>query len=112
MGYPENLQRLCVQKGFDQALLAEHLGVSRSSISRILSGVREPKLGLAARLARLLGTSLDAMVDESAELAPGDRLVALSDDELAVLKLVRRLGTEEAIDRLLAVPANRRGEAG
>ena len=112
MGYSENLQRLCVQKGLDQALLAERLGVSRSSISRILSGAREPKLGLAARLARLLGTPLDAMVDESAELGPGGHLVALSDEELAVLKLVRRLGTEEATDRLLAVPSNRRGQAG
>jgi transcriptional regulator with XRE-family HTH domain len=105
MGYAEKLQRLCVQKGLDQSALAEAVGLSRSSISRILSGGQEPKLGVAWKLARRLGVPLDYLADEEDAGEPGGSgaFVHVSEDELTILKLVRRLGVEESMDRLLAV---------
>ena len=104
MGYPDKLQKLCVLRGMDQTELATKVGLSKSSISRILSGVQEPKLGLAYDLAKALGVTLDYLVDEKPALSPTDRMVMVSEDELTVLKLVRRLGVEVAMDRLLNAP--------
>jgi transcriptional regulator with XRE-family HTH domain len=104
MGYAEKLQQVCALKGLDQSTLAEAVGLSRSSISRILSGSQEPKLGVAWNLARVLGVSLDYLADDTQEADPGAAWVRLSEDELTILKLVRRLGVEAAMDRLLALP--------
>ncbi|MBX6316393.1 MAG: helix-turn-helix transcriptional regulator, partial [Isosphaeraceae bacterium] len=90
-------------KGIDQAALAERCGVSKSTISRILSGVQEPKLRLAYDLARALGVTLDYLVEESQEVDPSVQLVPVTADEQTILKIVRRLGTDVAIDRLLGV---------
>ncbi len=105
MGYAEKLQKLCLQKGLDQLALAEAVGLSRSSISRILSGSQEPKLGVAWKLSRLLGVPLDYLADEESECESGHggAYLHLSEDELTILKLVRRLGVEASMDRLLAV---------
>lgn len=103
MGYRDKLQRLCALKGIDQAALAERCGVSKSTISRILSGVQEPKLRLAYDLARALGVTLDYLVEESQEVDPSVQLVPVTADEQTILKIVRRLGTDVAIDRLLGV---------
>lgn len=116
MGYAEKLQKLCVQKGLDQSTLAEAVGLSRSSISRILSGGQEPKLGVAWTLARLVGVPLDYLADEECddeEPGRGGAYVYLSEDELTILKLVRRLGVEASMDRLLAVkPTSEQTENG
>lgn len=103
MGYAEKLQRLCALKHLDQSGLAEKVGISRSTVSRIVSGAQEPKLGLAWKLAQTLGVSLDFLADDAVEMEPGAHWVCLSEDELTILKLVRRLGTEEAMDRILGV---------
>jgi transcriptional regulator with XRE-family HTH domain len=87
----------------DQSELASRVNLSRSSISRILSGAQEPKLLLAYKLAEALGVTLDYLVAESPDIGPTDQLVMMSADELTILKLVRRLGTEVAMDRLLNV---------
>lgn len=89
----------------DQAALASQLGLSQSSISRILSGAQEPKLRLAYDLAKALGVTLDYLVDDTTELGPSEQLVKISEDEMTILKIVRRLGTNESIDRLLNGPA-------
>src|SRR5947208_5280102 len=99
MGYTDKLQRLCALRGMDQSALASKVNLSKSSISRILSGTQEPKLRLAYDLAKALGVTLDYLVDDSPEIGPTDQLVMLSDDELAILKIVRRLGTDVAFDR-------------
>src|SRR4051794_18524577 len=109
MGYAEKLQRLCALRGLDQSTLAERVGLSRSSMSRILSGAQEPKLRLAYDLARALGVTLDFLVDESQELGPSGHLMVVSEDELTIIKMVRRLGAEAAIDRLLGLAAPEEG---
>ena len=101
MGYTDKLQKLCALRGLDQSSLAKKVGLSRSSISRILNGAQEPKLKLAYELARALGVSLDYLVDENPDLEPSDQLVMLSESELTILKIVRHLGTTASIDRLL-----------
>jgi transcriptional regulator with XRE-family HTH domain len=101
MGYTDKLQKLCALRGLDQSELASRVGLSKSSISRILSGAQEPKLGLAYDLAKALGVTLDYLVDDAPELGPTDQLIMVSEDELAILKIVRRLGKDAAFDRLL-----------
>src|SRR3954452_21988359 len=103
MGYADKLQKLCALRGMDQSTLASKVGLSKSSISRILSGVQEPKLRLAYDLAKALGVTLDYLVEDSPELGPTQHLVMVTEEEMMILKMVRRLGTNVAIDRLLNV---------
>ena len=112
MGYPDKLQRLCALRGLDQSGLASKVGLSKSSISRILSGRQEPKLRLAFDLAKALGVTLDHLVSDSPEVGPTDQLVMVTEDEMTILKIIRRLGTDVAIDRLLSVPAQTPPESG
>lgn len=105
MGYADKLHKLCAMRGLDQAALATRFGLSKSSISRIMSGTQEPKLSLAYELAKALGVTLDYLVDESPDLGPTEQLVKVSEDEVTILKIVRRLGTEAAYARLLNAQA-------
>jgi transcriptional regulator with XRE-family HTH domain len=104
MGYTDKLQKLCALRGLDQSALAKKVGLSKSSISRILSGAQEPKLLLANDLAKSLGVTLNYLVDDSPELGPTDQLVMVTEDELTILKIVRHLGTHVSIARLLNAP--------
>lgn len=106
MGYTDKLQKLCVLRGLDQVTLARSVGVSKSSMSRILNGTQEPKLLLAYEIAKTLGVSLDSLVNEEAPLEPSAKVLPLSEDQLTILSIVERLGYETAIDRLLAVPTS------
>src|SRR4051812_48641097 len=90
MGYSEKLQRLCALRGLDQSELASRVGLSRSSISRILSGSQEPKLTVAHALALALGVSLNYLMEESTDDGPGSRWELVSEDEAALLRIVRR----------------------
>lgn len=103
MGYAEKLKRLCAIRGLDQSALSERLGVPKSSMSRIFSGVQEPKLMLAFRLAKELGVTLDYLADDALDVDPAGHWAVVNEDELTILKLVRRLGHDESIDRLLGV---------
>jgi transcriptional regulator with XRE-family HTH domain len=103
MGYTDKLQKLCALKGLDQAALASKVNLSKSSISRILCGTQEPKLRLAYEIAKVLGVTLDYLADDSPEVDPSDQFVMVTGEELALLNIVRRLGTDVAFDRLLKV---------
>ena len=110
MGYADKLQQLCLLRGLDQVTLAQKVGVSKSSMSRILNGTQEPKIRLASDLAVALEVPLDYLVNDSAVLQAPVKTMPLTDDQLTILSIVDRLGYEVAIDRLLAVqgsvPAN------
>lgn len=93
----------------DQSTLAERVGLSKSTMSRILSGVQEPKLSLAFDLARALGVTVDYLMADEPDATAAGQTVVVNDDELMILKIVRRLGVDEAIDRLLGVAS---GDAG
>jgi len=103
MGYVDKLQQICSLRGMDQATLAQKVGISKSSMSRILSGLQEPKLRLAYDLAQALGVSLDSLINDDLPLESVTKTVPLSEDQLTILNIVERLGYNTAIDRLLAV---------
>lgn len=105
------MQKLCARRGIDQAALAARFGLSRSSMSRILSGVQEPKLRLAYELAQMLGVTLDYLMDDTQEDMPTGHWLLVSEDELTILKLVRRLGNDSALDRLLGLGTSGQGVA-
>lgn len=106
MGYRDKLKKLCALRGLDQCSLASQVGLTKSSISRILNGAQEPKLSVAYELAKALGVTLNYLVDESLELGPTDQLVSVTEEEMTILRIVRQLGTSESFDRLLAVQAS------
>lgn len=111
MGYVDKLHKLCLMRGLDQVTLARKVGISKSSMSRILSGSQEPKIRLAYELAKVLGVTLDSLMNEDVPIDPTARTVPLSESQLTILNIVDRLGYEEAIDRLLAVPGHNSGSS-
>ncbi len=103
MGYADKLRRLCALRGLDQSELAVRVRLTKSSMSRILSGSQVPKLDKAYELAKALGVSLDYLVDDELDVDSAGQWVVVTEDELTILKLARRLGSDAALDRLLGV---------
>ena len=60
--FAANLRRLRTAKGLSQEELAGRAGLHASEVSRLERGVREPRLGTIARLARGLGVPADKLV--------------------------------------------------
>lgn len=50
------------ENGYTQEELAERLGVSRQAVAKWESGETLPDIGVCARLAKLYGTTIDALV--------------------------------------------------
>lgn len=103
MGYSDKLNRLCLLRGMDQITLAQKVGISKSSMSRILNGAQEPKLLLAAKLASVLGVTLDFLINDSDDVESAGNVQELTGEQITILSIVERLGYDVAIDRLLAV---------
>ena len=60
-----HLKVLRTDKGWSQAALADHLGVSRQSVNAIETGKYDPSLPLAFAIARLFGMKIeDIFIDE------------------------------------------------
>ncbi len=90
----------------DQSELAVRVGLTKSSMSRILNGSQVPKLDKARDLAQALGVSLDYLADDELEVRPAGQWVVVTDDEITLLKLIRRLGVEASLDRLIGLSAS------
>jgi putative transcriptional regulator len=58
------LKVLRAERNWTQADLAGQLEVSRQSINAIETGKYDPSLPLAFKIARLFGTSIDAIFDD------------------------------------------------
>ena len=56
-------------QGWSQAVLAEHLGVSRQTINAIETGKYDPSLPLAFRLGRLFKQSVEAIFSPEEDLS-------------------------------------------
>jgi putative transcriptional regulator len=52
---------LRAERGWSQAELATHLGVSRQTVNAIETGKYDPSLPLAFRIARLFGLTIEAV---------------------------------------------------
>ena len=60
------LRELRYAQGWSQAVLAEHLAVSRQTVNAIETGKYDPSLPLAFRIARLFRTSIESIFDPDA----------------------------------------------
>ncbi|CEF48286.1 unnamed protein product [uncultured bacterium] len=80
------------------------LGLPATTISKWKSvdQVKVPRLDYAWLLADLLGVPLDYLADDRQDRPPGP---ALTEEERDVLKAARRLGYDEAMNRLLGKSA-------
>ena len=55
------LREVRIRRGFTQAQLAESIGVSRKTINTVENGIFVPSTVLALRLAKALGTTVEAL---------------------------------------------------
>lgn len=58
----ERLKALLVEKGIQQAELAENVGVSQAFISYLIKGLKQPSLILIKRIADYLHVPIDELV--------------------------------------------------
>ncbi len=110
------LKNLMNDKGLNGQKLARLSEVSDSEISRILQGKSRPGLDNALRLAQALGVSLDYLADDKLDSETPEPADSLSPEErkilgiiqkigypqvVTILELLRFLGYEEAMSRLV-----------
>ncbi len=119
MELKHKLQMLMKARNLNGQKLARLSRVSDSEISRILQGKSRPGLDNALRLARAVEVSLDFLADDRIEVEPtaavddaptaeDRKLLALckrigSEEVQRVLEIVRILGYEAAMARLLGM---------
>lgn len=103
----EKLQLLFERAGWSDREVSRRVGgVSPTTVGRWKTGQTEPRLSEAARLARVLGVPLSWLADDTQDEPP--RPADLPGREVIVIEeLVRRLGYEEAMRRLLYEPPER-----
>lgn len=65
----EQVKRFRQERGLTHQELADLVGVSRNTIGDIERGLKTPRVGLAQRIARALGTNVETLFDAE-ELAP------------------------------------------
>lgn len=58
------LRVLRAERGWSQAELAGRIGVSRQAVNAIETGKHDPSLGLAFRLARLFGMTIEDLFED------------------------------------------------
>ena len=98
MEFAPKLRKLMFDRRMSQVELAERVGTHQPQVSKWLSGEAVPRTPTMLRIARAVGVPLDFLVDDEMDEPPGP---LLSPGELAILRMVRRLGEEEAERRLL-----------
>ncbi|MGJ8563806.1 MAG: helix-turn-helix transcriptional regulator [Alphaproteobacteria bacterium] len=62
-----SLKLMRTEKGWSQAVLGDHLDVSRQTINAIETGKYDPSLPLAFKIARLFGRAIEDIFDDEAE---------------------------------------------
>lgn len=63
MAFEENLREARKAKGLTQEEVAKYLGVSQSAVAQYELGAGAPNIKVAVRLARLLGTTCEELVE-------------------------------------------------
>ena len=95
------LKKLCAENRWDRYDLLEIVpSVSKSTIDNWLKGKSRPNLDAALRIAREFGVSLEWLADDEMKDQPAPEI---SDREREILRIVRRIGVEDAESRLLGV---------
>lgn len=109
MEFAKKLNKLMAERDVTYEEVAKHVGVGTTTVFRWLNQKGKPlrpRLDEAARLAELLGVGVDYLADDALDAPPPP---GLSPQEELLLDLIRRMGVNEASDRLSLV---RTGSAG
>ena len=109
MDMVEKILTLIDRKGMTQSALERAIGLSDGRITKWKNGVGEPTARNAREIARLMGVTVDYLVDDDqAEPVAAPRL---TDAEMTALDLVRELGLEkgDVIRRLAGMPTTNGG---
>lgn len=101
MKFHEKVSMLIGRMGISQSELSRRSGIDRSMISDALNGKHALRLGNALKVARALGVSLEYLADEGMSEPPPP---AIGADELALIRLARLMGMDEAMRRLVQAP--------
>ncbi len=65
--FVKRFKRIMFERGFNQQDLSEKLGISRTMISRWLTGVRNPSLGSLKKISAVLDVPLNYFIESSSE---------------------------------------------
>lgn len=102
LGNMKMLEKICnliAERGLTQDGLERGVKLARNRISKWKDGKGEPTARQLYRIARALGVSMEYLVDDDVQ-RPSER-PAMTGDEEMVWHLVRKLGVDLAIRRLM-----------
>ena len=102
MTFNEKLRMLCGKHNLTQLALTEAMqGPTKAAIWRWFNG-REPSLSEAAKLANVLGVSLDYLGDDNRDYPNEDEITlpGTKSEQFALKAVIRQIGPEEALNRL------------
>ena len=113
--FVQRLSQLMEEKNLTQVELAEKIGITNVTISRYLSGERKPRVEIVAKLANVLGTTVDFLLGNTCVISSSKMLEAFSNiapniskRSIPVLGIVKAgynyLATENVIDYLEPSP--------
>lgn len=85
MSFGSRLEKLIKARGMSQREVSERCSLSQGHVSMLISGLREPGVDVALRLARVRDVSLDWLCENEREPSP------LTLDENELIRLYRRL---------------------
>lgn len=102
MEFHVKLRKLMKAARFSQEMIARELDVHQTQISKWVRGLSVPDSRMGFRLAGLLGTSLDYLMDDEQDESPR----AITPEERVIVESYRllRISAAEAIDRMKTVP--------
>jgi transcriptional regulator with XRE-family HTH domain len=95
--FAEKLGRRIAELGLSQEDVADAIGSYQSTISNWIQENRLPKIGYLIRLAEVLGTTLDYLVNDAIPIGQH----AYNKEEELILAMARALGYDESKRRLL-----------
>lgn len=102
--FKESLERLCRERNVSRQQLRDALdvdpkvSVSKATVNRWFAGTNLPDIAQAYFVARLFNVSMEELVGQKAY-----RESDLDSEEIMLLKLIRRMGSDAALGRLLDV---------
>ena len=113
--FVQRLSQLMEEKNLTQVELAEKIGITNVTISRYLSGERKPRVEIVAKLANVLGTTVDFLLGNTCVISSAKMLEAFSNispnhsrKSIPVLGIVRAgynyLAHENVIDYIEPAP--------
>lgn len=100
IGFGKKIKSLLIAQSRTQKAFAAAIGVNETVMGRWIREDNQPDLRQLHAAAVELGVSADYLINPAAAFDEVSR-VGLTDGERQVLDLARRLGTDEAINRLI-----------